>query len=77
MTASFDGTSRLWNWNDGGLSANEFNKSSVVLKYRQNDNKRIGEINCLALAWSCNGTYALSSFSRKFKRRGDEEKAKT
>lgn len=77
LTASYDGTARIWCWRNGGLAANAHNRSETVLKYRQTDSKRIGEITCLAIAWSSKGSYALASFSRKLKKRGDDEKAKT
>lgn len=36
----------------------------------------MGEIQCSAIAWSARTTYALASFTKKIKKKGDEEIAK-
>ncbi|CAD8114683.1 unnamed protein product [Paramecium sonneborni] len=77
LTASFDGSARLWKWQEGGITANQHNRSQVVLKYKSTEGRRVGEIQCFAIAWSAKSTYALASFSKKLKKKGDEEKSKT
>ncbi|CAD8172085.1 unnamed protein product [Paramecium octaurelia] len=77
LTASFDGSARLWKWQEGGIAANQHNRSQVLLKYKSTEGRRVGEIQCFAIAWSAKSTYALASFSKKLKKKGDEEKSKT
>jgi bromodomain and WD repeat domain-containing protein 1/3 len=46
------------------------------MSFKENNHfgKLSGELKCLAISWSATGTYALGSFSRRLRRRGDQEK---
>ena len=54
LTASFDGTAKVWAWNSGTFSVNHDHLSSATLHYRDRDHHgRIsGELKCWAVTWS-------------------------
>lgn len=69
LSASFDGTAKIWPWNSNNFEANRDMKTLFVF---EGELGKGVDIKCCAVAWSCNGRFAITSFCRKIQRRGDD-----
>ena len=70
ISASFDGTARIWPFNSNDFAKNKEAKSSYVF---DSELGRSQDIKCYAVAWSCKGRYAVASFCKKTNKRAEDK----
>lgn len=69
ITASFDGTAKIWPWICDNFLANKETKSIYVF---DGELGKGSDIKCCAVAWSCRGRYAVASFCKKMGKKHED-----
>lgn len=62
ISASFDGTAKLWELNARSIDHKASVKSSATLNY---DVNKASDRTCWALSWSCHNNYFIGSFTAR------------
>jgi bromodomain and WD repeat domain-containing protein 1/3 len=65
ISASFDGTAKLWEFNQRSIESNKNNCKSIATLCQ--DANKASEKACWALSWSCENNYFIASFTIKMR----------
>lgn len=68
ISASFDGTAKIWKWNPLSFSANIQKRSDYTIFF---DSSKTHDAKCWSVNFSCKGRYAMASFSKKSRKKNE------